>query len=599
MQLKDVQGRVDYGVLTIREDEFTAVFERLPDRATVTGGKRLYEFASVPIEGGGRRGVAVVRCPSQGELTSHSVTGDMIRELRPRVLLLVGIAGGVPSDEFSLGDVLLASHLHDFSVSAARPDGTSQLNVGGGPLHKTVEKLLAHMPALLHRMPTWNTPKSISRDTPQVKIPADITAAEVYGEDDWKNKVIASLRRHFGPARTRGPLCHVGPTASSNQLVKDDALIRQWQEAARSITHVEMELAGVVQAARDADYDVPVLAIRGLSDIVGYRRDPDWTVYACHSAASLCVAMINSRVIEEATPWDWHAPALIHSKVTTVHEWLGGTPPAPQTEENKSPPALAPTTGAATPPTVGPGILILGPGGVGKTTLGTFLSGNEDRSPFAPPPVYNESASVEKYALKRDSGPEAMILVPPGQEHRRERSWDELYRDLRDGRFHGIILLVAYGYHTLGQLRWKEHSLAKTHTKKSEFLTGYLKRQRGEELKVLKEMTPHIRECKTKLWLMTLVGKEDLWFHHRTKVEHHYRTGAYGQVIRELAHDNERFKHEIVLASLVINNFTSSVGETLAQNRAGYDRARQVNSLRRLVEAFDDLRRWERLNGQD
>jgi nucleoside phosphorylase len=264
--LKDVCGRVDYGIITIREDEFTAVFERFPERSTVKGGKRLYEFASVAVEGGSERGVAVVRCPSQGEGIAQSVTGNMIRDLRPRVLLLVGIAGGVPSDEFSLGDVLLASRLYDFSISAAVQGGGAQLNVGGGPVHKIVENLLAHLPALLHRMPSWNTPESIRHNEPRVTIPTDLNAAEVYGSDDWKRKVIDTLHRHFSPERPRRPpRAYIGPTASSNQLVKDADLVRQWQAAARSLTHIEMELAGVVQAARDADGgEVPVIAIRGL-----------------------------------------------------------------------------------------------------------------------------------------------------------------------------------------------------------------------------------------------------------------------------------------------------------------------------------------------
>jgi nucleoside phosphorylase len=401
MLFKDVRGRVDYGIITMREDEFTAVFERLPERSTVKGGKQLDEFASVPVDGGGGRGVAVVRCPSQGEGIAQSVTGQMIRDLQPRVLLLVGIAGGVPSDDFSLGDVLLASRLHDFSVTAAIQGGGSQLNVGGGPLHRIVENLLAHLPALLHRMPTWNTPDSIRHAVPGVTIPADLNADEVYGPEDWKRKVIETLRRHFPPdGNRRLPKAYVGPTASSNQLVKDADLVRQWQEAARSVTHIEMELAGVLQAARDADGgEVPVLAIRGLSDIVGFRRDSNWIGYACHSAASFCLAMIKSRVIEEAAPWDWGAPGLIYGKVTTVNEWLGGATLAPQVEGSKPSAVPAPPEEIAKPTVHAPGILILGPGGVGKTTLGNFLSGKEDLSPFASPPVYNESVSVERYAL--------------------------------------------------------------------------------------------------------------------------------------------------------------------------------------------------------
>jgi hypothetical protein len=196
--LKDVRGRVDYGIITMREDEFAAVFERFSDRSTVKGGKELYEFASVSVEGGGERGVAVVRCPSQGQGTAQSVTGHLIRDLAPRVLLLVGIADGVPSNDFSLGDVLLASRLHDFSITAALQGGGSQLNVGGGPVHRIVEKLLAHLPALLHRMPTWNTPESIRHAVPGVRLPADLNAAEIYGPNDWKMSTFSTFqhRRH-------------------------------------------------------------------------------------------------------------------------------------------------------------------------------------------------------------------------------------------------------------------------------------------------------------------------------------------------------------------------------------------------------------------
>ncbi len=602
MRIKDVYGHVDFGIITIREDEFNAVLGRLPTRSTVTGGKQFYEFDRVPVDSGGERGVAVVRCPSQGQGVAQSVTGQMIRDLRPRVLLLVGIAGGVPSDEFSLGDVLLANRVHDFSVSAALQGGTSQLNVGGGPVHKIVEKLLAHLQALLRRMPDWNTPQSIGGPMPGVTIPPDINAAEVYGADDWKRKVIESLRRHFpAEGQRRPPLASVGPTASSNQLVKDANLVLQWQEAARSFTNIEMELAGVLQAARDADAgEVPLIAVRGLSDIVGFRRHADWTGYACHAAASLCLAMIKSRVIEEATDWDWDAPGLMHGKVTMVNEWLAGGTSACPVEETRPSPVLASAEDVATPPVPASRVLILGPGGVGKTTLGTFLSGNEDRSPFAAPPAYNESVVVERYALKREGGPEAMILVPPGQPHRRVANWEELYKGLCEGDFHGIIFLVAYGYHSVGQARWKELPLAKTLSRKTlpAFMKAYLERQREEEMNVLREMSSHIRACKTKLWLMTLVGKQDLWYSDQTKVSAHYETGKYGSLIRELqqANGSQLFKHDLVLASLVISNFTSSVGETLAKNQAGYDRVLQVNSLKRLVEVFDSLRRWE--NGE-
>ena len=63
-----------------------------------------------------------------------------------------------------------------------------------------------------------------------------------------------------------------------------------------------MEMAGVYQAAHDAQK--PVLAIRGISDIVGYKRSPEWTEYACHSAAALTIALLKFRPIKPQSEED-------------------------------------------------------------------------------------------------------------------------------------------------------------------------------------------------------------------------------------------------------------------------------------------------------
>ena len=48
---------------------------------------------------------------------------------------------------------------------------------------------------------------------------------------------------------------------------------------------------------------VPFLAIRGISDIVGFKRDPGWTAYACHSAAAFTRAFLCARPLAPpATP---------------------------------------------------------------------------------------------------------------------------------------------------------------------------------------------------------------------------------------------------------------------------------------------------------
>ena len=40
------------------------------------------------------------------------------------------------------------------------------------------------------------------------------------------------------------------------------------------------------------------LAIRGISDVVGFKRHPDWTAYACETAAAFAKALLLTRPIE-------------------------------------------------------------------------------------------------------------------------------------------------------------------------------------------------------------------------------------------------------------------------------------------------------------
>lgn len=112
---------------------------------------------------------------------------------------------------------------------------------------------------------------------------------------------------------------------------------------------------------------------------------------------------------------------------------------------------------------------------------------------------------------------------------------------------------------------------------------------------MLRELIPHAIASRGKLWMMTLVAKEDLWWPERNAVRKHYLDGEYAAEVNAITQQRgaQRFRHETVFASLVIANFLTGAQELLRPNAAGYDQNLQIESLRRLFEMIEALRQWE------
>ena len=274
--------------------------------------------------------------------------------------------------------------------------------------------------------------------------------------------------------------------------------------------------------------------------------------------------------------WVWDKKDEIADRLARIYQWFRGS-----TEPRRD-------------------ILILGAGGVGKTTLGGFLSGQFDLL-SRPPGEYQESLEIEKFTITGtlESKTSAEVVIPPGQEHRRPGTWTELFSDLAAGKFRGVILISAHGYHAMGKISYKKHPLYQQNRGKKKFLAAFLHDRRLEELAVLRQIAPHLMASSQKLWFLSLVAKQDLWWAKQADVKAAYEQGPYGGEIQKILAQRgpKDFRHEFVYASLVIGNFVTGMNELLQPNTAGFDHHQYVQSLRRLFETMDVLREWEERNG--
>lgn len=93
VDIKRLKHKVDFGIITIREDEFEAVLQRFPLAAT-TEGRRRYGLSNLQTYDGAEYVIALARCHEQGTGEGQNIASDLIEDFDPQWLLLVGIAGG-------------------------------------------------------------------------------------------------------------------------------------------------------------------------------------------------------------------------------------------------------------------------------------------------------------------------------------------------------------------------------------------------------------------------------------------------------------------------------------------------------------------------
>ncbi len=160
---------IDIGILTIREDEFRAVLDAFPKGAGVYRGRgREYTLRSAETRDGERYQLAILRQVEQGNGEAQDAARDLIDDVQPTMLLVVGIAAGLPSDDITLGDVVIATRVNDYTVEARKARERTTYNISGGPVAKELQAKVANLGGRERDLGRWTAklPEKPTEDPP-------------------------------------------------------------------------------------------------------------------------------------------------------------------------------------------------------------------------------------------------------------------------------------------------------------------------------------------------------------------------------------------------------------------------------------------------
>ena len=122
-----------------------------------------------------------------------------------------------------------------------------------------------------------------------------------------------------------------------------------------------------------------------------------------------------------------------------------------------------------------------------------------------------------------------------------------------------------------------------------EFLKAYIQNRREEELAIVRDLVQPMSVRNPNIWMMTVVTKQDLWWHQNAEVSDHYTTGEYNQCIEDIMsrRGHANFPHEYHGTSLIMNNFRTGDGLVLAPTAEGYDQTIQYDYWKHLLDSLN------------
>lgn len=306
-----LSSRVTVIIETALPKEFAAVRAMLDDVVEVQfpgrGAARAFVIGEVPAKGGGTHAVAAY-LGDQGNTTAGARAALAIERFpTTEVVVMVGIAGGIPSPlkaetHVRLGDVVVSGEQGVIKYDFVKRDGTSAKprHPPRPPDAQLLEAASRLAAKALHGQRPWEQHIERARSMPNSSRPpaendvlVDTTDPEVIVPHPLDDRRIPNQPRVF-----------VGTIACADTLLKDpstrDALREQ-----HDVRAVEMEGFGIAEATWLSSKGF--IVVRGICDYCDSRKNDVWQGYAAVAAAAYARALLEeigplTPILENAEP---------------------------------------------------------------------------------------------------------------------------------------------------------------------------------------------------------------------------------------------------------------------------------------------------------
>lgn len=258
----------DVLVLTALDVELAAAkhaFGIADDAEHVTTEQGLHVWkAPVTRRGGKTVSCAVATFGGAGNIDAAAVTTSLLGDLRPRNVMMLGIAAGL-RDKCALGEVVIAERIVAYEGAAlveggkveARPE-ISRLNLR---VRQDLSSYLSNRTSLESRL-------QARYEALDIRFPEEVEAGPV----------------------ARGVMPKAVTVASGEKLLRDPEQFKALRTLHGKTEIAEMEGAGLFAAC--ANFGKPVLMVRGISDFGDSKKDNRFHVLAARAAAAVTVDYI-------------------------------------------------------------------------------------------------------------------------------------------------------------------------------------------------------------------------------------------------------------------------------------------------------------------